>query len=129
MTASGADLQVGEVRWQVRVSVAVGRLHPDRRRLAAVACRPVAELAVAVASPGVNVAVAAQGQGMIGSCADLQVGEILRQIRIRAAVGLPHHDRRTLVVSRPVPELAVSVVPPGVGVPVTAHRQGKKTVC
>ena len=87
---------------------------------------PVAELAIAVASPGVNVAVAAQGQRMIASGADLQVGEVRWQVRVRVAVRHPHHDRRILLGGRPsVAELAIGVVSPGVGVPVAAHRQGK----
>ncbi|MDT7513496.1 hypothetical protein QRX46_08755, partial [Bifidobacterium sp. H1HS10N] len=57
------------IRWRVC------RLpHHDRRFLAAVC--PVAELAIAVGSPCVGVPVAAYGQGMRASGADLHVGEI-----------------------------------------------------
>ena len=69
MPESGADLHVGEIRWQVRVRAAVGRLHPDRR--IPLSSRPVAQLALVVVSPGVGVAVAAHRQRMIASAADL----------------------------------------------------------
>ena len=124
MTPSGADLHVGEILWQVRIHVAVRYLHPDRRRPVAGAC-PVAELATAVVSPGVGVPVAAQGQRMIVSGADLHVGEILWQVRIRVAVRLPHPDRRSPVAACPVAELAILVAAPCVGVSVAAHSQGK----
>ena len=75
MKLSGADLHVGEILGQVRVRVAVGRLHPDRRSLGVVAGCLVAELAIRVVSPGVGVAVAAHSQGKtiawVFSCADL----------------------------------------------------------
>ena len=125
MPVSGADLQVGEIRRQVRVRVAVGCLHHDRRIPVGVC--PVAELAIAVVSPCVGVAVAAQGQRMIFSGADLQVGEILGQVRVRVAVRRLHPDRRILVGSRPVAELAICVVSPGVGVAVAAHSQRKSS--
>ena len=117
MPVSGADLQVGEVRWQVRVRLPVGRLHPDRR-MPLDGC-PVAEPAIGVVSPGVNVPVAAQGQGMKDSAADLHVGEVRWRV-----CRLPHFGRRTLVGVRPVAELAIAVVSPGVGVPVASHCQG-----
>ena len=69
MLESGADLYVGEILWQVRVRVAVGHLHPDRRK--PVGGRPVAEPAIVVAPPGVGVPVAAHGQRIIPSGADL----------------------------------------------------------
>ena len=119
---SGADLQVGEVRWQVRVGLAVGCLHPDRRIPIAAAC-PVAELAIVVVSPGVGVAVAAQGQGILASGADLQVGEVHWQVRVRLPVGCLHPDRRMPLGGRPVAELAIAVVSPGVGVAVAAQGQ------
>ena len=87
--------------------------------------RPVAEPASVVVSPGVGVAVAAQGQRMIGSGADLLVGEVLGQVRVRVAVGCLHPDRRMPFGGRPVAELAIAVVSPGVGVAVAAHSQGK----
>ena len=118
MPVPGADLQVGEVPGR-----ACRRLHPDWRVPAG--ARPVAELAIAVVSPGVGVPVAAQGQRMIFSGADLQVGEVLGQVRVRVAFGCLHPDRRIPAGARPVAELAIGVVPPGVGVPVAAHRQGK----
>ena len=120
---SGADLHVGEILWQVRVRVAVRLVHPDRRM--SFGGRPVAEPAGAVDSPGVGVAVAAHGQGIIVSGADLHVGEILWQVRVRVAVRLVHHDRRSLPGVRPVAELPIAVVSPGVGVAVAAHSQGK----
>ena len=86
---------------------------------------PVAELAIVVVSPGVGVPVAAQGQGMPPSGADLQVGEVLGQVRVRVAVGRLHPDWRMPVGGCPVAELAIGVVSPCVGVPITAHSQGK----
>ena len=121
MRSSGADLQVGEIRRQVRIRLPVGRLHPDRRIL--VGAHPVAEPAIAVVSPGVNVAVATHGQGIPVSGADLYVGEIRWQVRVRLAVRRLHPDRRILVGARPVAELAVVVVSPGVGVSVAAQGQ------
>ena len=119
MISSGADLQVGEVLRQVRVRVAVGCLHPDRR--IPVRVRPVAELATAVVSPGVGVTVAAQGQRMRVSGAYLHIGEIRGR-----AYRLTHFDRGSLAVAgRLVAELAFAVVSPCVGVPVAAQGQGK----
>ena len=65
---------------------------------------------------------------MRASGADLHVGEIRRQIRIRLAIRLPHHDWRSSVGFRPVAELAKVVVSPCVGVAVAAHGQGKTRV-
>ena len=62
---------------------------------------------------------------MILSGADLHVGEILWQIRIRLAVRISHHDRRSPIGGCPVAELAILVVSPGVGVPVAVYSQGK----
>ena len=124
MELSGADLYVGEILGQIRIRLAIRRLHPDRRRRIA-GTRPVAELTIAVVSPGVGVAVAAQGQRMPASGADLQVGEILGQVRIRLAIRLLDYDRCSPLSGRPVAELASAVVSPGVGVAVAAHGQGK----
>ena len=46
MIASGADLHIGEVRWQVRVPVTIRLLYHYRRR--PVGGRSVAELAIVV---------------------------------------------------------------------------------
>ena len=107
MLPSGADLYVGEV----------GRLacrlpYFDWRR--PLNGRPVAELAIGVASPCVGVPVAAQSQRMIVSCADLYVGEACR---------FPYFDRRSPLSGCPVAELARAVQSPCVGVPVAAHGQ------
>ena len=82
----------------------------------------VAELAIVVISPGVNVSVAAQGQRILISGADLHVGEIRWPVGIRLGIRLLHHDRCSLGFGCPIAELAICVVSPGVGVPVTAHR-------
>ena len=121
MVASRADLC--DFQSFARIGGAVGVAHAYRNRR----IRPsvVAELAVLVVSPSVYVSVAAQCQGMVGSGADLHIGEILWQVRIRVAVRRLHSDRRSLAGSRPVAELAVAVVSPCVGVPVTADGQGK----
>ena len=65
---------------------------------------------------------------MILSGADLQVGEILRQVLVRLAVRHLHHDRRTLIDVRAVAKLAIVVVSPGVSVPVATYSQGKTIV-
>ena len=122
MPVSGADLHVGEILWQVRVRVAVGRLHPDRRSLPDDG-RSVAELVIAVVPPCIGVAVAAHSKRIIESGADLHVGEILWQVRIRAAVGRLHPDRRSPVGPCPVAELAIAVESPCVGVAVAAHSK------
>ena len=124
MMVSGADLHVGEIRGR-----ACRLLDPDRRML--VGARPVAESAIIVPSPCVGVAVAAHGQGMLASGADLHVGEIRRQVRIRLAIRLLHHDRRRPGVfgGCPVSELTLLVASPGVGVAVAAHGQRKTKVC
>ena len=82
----------------------------------------VAELAIVVISPGVNVSVAAQGQRILISGADLHVGEIRWPVGIRLGIRLLHHDRCSLGFGCSIAELAICVVSPGVGVPVTAHR-------
>ena len=62
MPASGADLYVGEIRWQVWIRLAIRFLNHDRR-ISGVFGRPVAKLAIRVVSPGVRVPVAAHSQG------------------------------------------------------------------
>ena len=113
MPTSGADLHVGEVRGRVC------RFPRLDRRSSLLVC-PVAEIAIGVVSPAVGVAVAAQGQGLIASAADLHVGEVRGRV-----CRLPDHDRRIPVSVCSVAELAKRVVSPGVGVAVAAHRQRK----
>ena len=62
---------------------------------------------------------------MEGSSADLHVCEIRRQVWIRRAFRLLHYDRYRPLSGRSIAELTVCVVPPGVGVAVAAHSQGK----
>ena len=107
-----------------RVSGIGGVAHAHRN--IRIAGAVVAELAIAVVPPGVDVSVAAQGQRMLASGADLHVGEIRRQVRVCLAVGRPHHDLRIPAGGRPsVAELAFAVVSPCVGVPVAANGQGE----
>ena len=113
MILPGADLCVGEIRRR-----ACRLPHFDRRSLLD-GC-PVAELTIVVPSPGVGVAVAAQGQRMPTSGADLHIGEIRG-----CAFRLAHLDRCSPLSGCPVAELAMPVVSPCVGVPVAAHSQGK----
>ena len=80
----------------------------------------VAELTMLVAAPSVYVSVAAHGQRMPFSCADLHIGEVGRH-----ACRFPDYVRRNPLSGRPVAELAIGVVSPCVGVPVAAHGQGK----
>ena len=112
---SAVDLHVGEIRRRVcRLS------HLDRR--IPVDFRPVGELAIGVVSPCVGVSVAAQGQRMILSGADLHVGEIRRRV-----CRLAHPARRNSWSGRPVAELAIRVVSPCVGVSVAAQGQRMPT--
>ena len=117
MTPSGADLYGLQSFACIIGAGAVAHAHRNSRVAAAAV---VAELATAVASPGIHVSVAAQGQRMRAAGTDLHVGEIRRR-----ACRLPDHDRRSPIGGRPVAKLARTVVSPGVGVPVAAHRQGK----
>ena len=120
--ASAADLHVGEIRWKIRICFAVRRLHSDRLSLIAAGCS-VAELAIPVVSPSVDVAVVADGQRMPVSGADLHEGEIRRR-----AYRFAHPDRRSPSGDRPVAELAILVTSPGVSVPVAGHSQGKTVI-
>ena len=113
MPVSGANLHVGEVRARVC------RL-PHFDRCSPPGGRSVAEPTIAVVSPGVGVPVAAHSQRMILSGAHLHVGEICGCV-----CKLTHFDRRIPLTGRPVAELAILVVSPGVGVPVAARSQGK----
>ena len=106
MPASGADLY----GFQPFASVggAGGVAHTSGHRILVIspADGAIAELADVVESPGVHVSVTAQGQRILVSGADLHVGEILWQVRIRRAIRHLHHDRLILVGFRPVAELA-----------------------
>ena len=62
---------------------------------------------------------------MIGSGADLHVGEVRWKVRIRLMIRFLHFDRCISVAARPIAELSMIVVSPGVGVPVAAHSQGE----
>ena len=79
MPASGTDLHVGEIRWQVRIRLGI-RL-PDHDRRGPIGGRPVAELAIPVVSPCVGVSVAAHRQGesivAVSSSADLAESDAL----------------------------------------------------
>ena len=121
MPASGADLY--GLQSFARVSGAGGVAHAHRN--SRIAAGVVAELATVVVSPGVGVSVAAHRQRMRASGADLHVGEIRWQVRIRLGIRLPDHDRYSPSSGRPVAQLAIVVESPGVGVPVATHRQGK----
>ena len=113
MIGSAADLCVGEVRGR-----ACRLLHFDRCRPGGSVVRPVADLAFAVFSPCVGVAVAAQGQRMPTSGADLHVGEIHRCVcRLR------HRGGRVPLVGLVDAELAIVVASPCPGVAVAAHSQ------
>ena len=112
MIFSGADLLVGEVRGRV-----CRLLHHDWRM--PFGGGVVAKLAIFVVPPCPGVAVAAQGQRIRASGADLHVGEIRGR-----ACRLLHHDWRSPVVGvRPVAKGAIAVVSPGVGFPVAAQGQ------
>ena len=79
MSASGTDLHVGEICWQVRIRLGI-RL-PDHDRRGPIGSRPVAELAIPVVSPCVGVSVAAHRQGetivAVSSSADLAESDAL----------------------------------------------------
>ena len=114
---SGADLY--GLQSFARVSGVGGVAHAHRNsRLHIGTAGVVAELAIAVGSPGVCVSVAAYGQRISVSGADLYVGEIRRRV-----CRLLHHGRRKTGSVRLVAELSTVVASPGVCVPVAAQGQ------
>ena len=122
MPASGTDLHVGEIRWQVRIRLGI-RL-PDHDRHGPIGGRPVAELAIPVVSPGVGVSVAAQGQRMPASGTDLCGLQSFARVSRAGGVSHAHRNRRIRIFATVVvAELATAVVSPGVGVPVAAQGQ------
>ena len=86
----------------------------------------VAELPTAVASPGVGVAVTAEGQRESITSAYLDVGEV---VLVGNTVGLLHSDGCLAAIVAAVAELSTAVVSPGVGVAVTADGQRMVFAC
>ena len=81
-----------------------------------------AELATVVASPGVGVSVAAHGQRMIASGADLCGLQSFALVCGAGGVAHVYRNRRIhIVTTGVVAELTLVVPSPGVGVSVAAH--------